>query len=275
MKLTRTQLNNIIREALTEVEFHGETPEGELTGTEEEDARFKQQLAAERVMKDAQLAPEEIAFVQQAMQSPFKYANEFAKSPAYEKLLAYLSEREVMPYEVVSQDISAKTTPEMWILSYLARGGKKAGGGEKPGGPPGGFRHQGATVTDPRTGQVMHAKGLRESKITKSQIMQIIKEEVAEFLKESQYPLGAYDVESDSEEVSSKLQAIRKVLAGPVPRNYEGARKAAAGMLKQIKKIVQAEKDIDIPHRGATVTDPRTGQVMHAKGLKESKESKK
>jgi|2_EtaG_2_1085320.scaffolds.fasta_scaffold56827_2 hypothetical protein len=33
----------------------------------------------------------------------------------------------------------------------------------------------------------------------------------------------------------------------------------------------EPEKDIDIPHRGATVTDPRTGQVMHAKGLKDFK----
>ena len=38
----------LIQEVINEVEFHGETPAGQLYGTEEEDARFEQQLAAEQ-----------------------------------------------------------------------------------------------------------------------------------------------------------------------------------------------------------------------------------
>jgi len=48
MKTTKAQLRTLIQEVINEVEFHGETPAGQLYGTEEEDARFEQQLAAEQ-----------------------------------------------------------------------------------------------------------------------------------------------------------------------------------------------------------------------------------
>ena len=54
MKVTKRQLKRIIREAIIrEVEFAGETQAGQLTGTEVEDANFRNQLQAEKDMKAA------------------------------------------------------------------------------------------------------------------------------------------------------------------------------------------------------------------------------
>ena len=53
MKTTKAQLRKLIQEVMNEVEFHGETPAGQLYDTEEEDARFRMQLAAEKIMQRA------------------------------------------------------------------------------------------------------------------------------------------------------------------------------------------------------------------------------
>ena len=60
MKILKSQLEQIIKEEIQQVrqmkeaEFYGETPEGELTDTEEEDARFQQQLEIENLLRGFQ-----------------------------------------------------------------------------------------------------------------------------------------------------------------------------------------------------------------------------
>ncbi|MDP7260662.1 MAG: PhoU domain-containing protein, partial [archaeon] len=61
------ELHPVLKEALEEAEFHGETPAGQLYDTEEEDARFKQQLAAEKIMKRAGLDQGEMNYTFKAM----------------------------------------------------------------------------------------------------------------------------------------------------------------------------------------------------------------
>ena len=51
MRITKRQLRRIVREAINEAEFYDETPEGQLVGTEAEDARFNQQVADEKLAK--------------------------------------------------------------------------------------------------------------------------------------------------------------------------------------------------------------------------------
>ena len=51
MKITKRQLRRLIREAINEAEFYDETPEGQLVGTEAEDARFMQRVADEKSTK--------------------------------------------------------------------------------------------------------------------------------------------------------------------------------------------------------------------------------
>lgn len=50
MKITKLQLRRLIREAINEAEFYDETPEGQLVGTEAEDARFRKQVADEKII---------------------------------------------------------------------------------------------------------------------------------------------------------------------------------------------------------------------------------
>ena len=60
MKILKSQLEQIIKEEIQQVrqmkeaEFYGETPEGELTDTEEEDAIFRQQLERENLLRGFQ-----------------------------------------------------------------------------------------------------------------------------------------------------------------------------------------------------------------------------
>jgi len=54
MKVTKRQLRRIIREEkrrINEAEFYDETPEGQLLGTEAEDARFNMQVQLEKDLK--------------------------------------------------------------------------------------------------------------------------------------------------------------------------------------------------------------------------------
>ena len=116
MKVTKSQLKKIIREALTEVEFHGETPAGQLYGTEKEDVRFKQQLEVENVMKEAGLDGAEISFVNQILDDQIDSAD-FYDSSAYKKLFQLLAfDWGEMPYGTAK----ARTgMPDEWILDYL------------------------------------------------------------------------------------------------------------------------------------------------------------
>ena len=60
MKILKSQLEQIIKEEIQQVrqmkeaEFYGETPEGQLTDTAEEDARFQQQLEIENLLRGFQ-----------------------------------------------------------------------------------------------------------------------------------------------------------------------------------------------------------------------------
>ena len=113
MKITRRQLRQIIREALIhEAEFHGETPAGQLTGTEAEDAKFNQQLAAEKTMKEAGLSKPEISQMLKWMKSDDNF--EFYDSPQFQKLMYYFADE--MPYGVAK---ARDGEPDIWILDYL------------------------------------------------------------------------------------------------------------------------------------------------------------
>tara|TARA_Y100000310_G_scaffold180140_1_gene180050 strand:+ start:269 stop:778 length:510 start_codon:yes stop_codon:yes gene_type:complete len=119
MKLTRSHLKQLIKEVINEVEFHGETPAGQLYDTEEEDARFKQQLVWEKELKRAGLEREEMSVVFKALEDPGAAAD-FYGTPAYNKLFEYYAFSDTgeaeMPYGVAK----ARTgMPDEWILDYL------------------------------------------------------------------------------------------------------------------------------------------------------------
>ena len=129
MKLTKRQLRKLIKEVINEVEFHGETPAGQLYDTEEEDARFSMHLEVEKeleqrpevaaVFKAAKLDYDEMGYMLKAMVKDTPEAKNFWDTPAYEKLYRYL-EQEHIPYEIISQSREhAQTDPAKWILGYL------------------------------------------------------------------------------------------------------------------------------------------------------------
>jgi hypothetical protein len=118
MKITKRQLRRLIREAfIREAEFHGETPEGQLTGTEVEDANFRNALQAEKDMKAAGLSKDEIAemwgFIKETT-DPF----DFMDTPMYEKLFEWFAfDGPVrMPYGTAK---ARDDMPDEWILDYL------------------------------------------------------------------------------------------------------------------------------------------------------------
>ena len=153
MKITKLQLKNIIQEVLDEVEFHGETPAGQLYGTEEEDSRFSMQLAAEKVMKRAGLDQEEMNYTFKAMEGDTVEANEFWDSSAHQKLYDFLD----IPYEIDSQSMGAEMTPDKWILNHL-----------------------GAQSMSQRAGLAAEQKN---RKITKKELQKIVQEEFKAVLK--------------------------------------------------------------------------------------------
>jgi hypothetical protein len=112
-------------------------------------------------------------------------------------------------------------------------------------------------------------------KLTKQKLKQIIKEEV-EHIRIDEY---AADDAAGTKHASAQAQVldqIQKLISQYRMNKSFGfspqvTQKGVDAVLELVQQIPQAEKDIDIPHRGATVTDPRTGQVMHAKGLKDFK----
>ena len=115
MKITKRQLKRIIRESINEAEFYDETPEGQLIGTEAEDARFNQQLAAEKAMKQAGLSKSEMSQVSGWLKSGDIDA-EFYGSSAYEKLYGYFFDEHEMPMGIAKAEDGE---PDIWILDYL------------------------------------------------------------------------------------------------------------------------------------------------------------
>jgi len=95
-------------------------------------------------------------------------------------------------------------------------------------------------------------------KITKSQLKQIIKEEL-----ENASTLRLPDPAA-AKEVNAKLAAIRELMASPFPKNPIGAHKQAVRILEEIKEIVNTE-GVYLPHRDATAQLPG-GETVHAKG---------
>lgn len=166
MKLTKSQLRNIIQETIKEVEFRGETPAGQLYGTEEEDARFTQQLKAEKIMKRAGLTSEEISRMWQAIEDPGLHGEFFyGGDSSYEKLYRYFEhppgDEPAMPYEIMSQHGSAQMDPGEWILEYL-----------------------GGRIADEREPDISLAAEQKNRKITKTQLFKIIKEELQSVIEQ-------------------------------------------------------------------------------------------
>ena len=86
MRITRKQLRRIIKEA----EFYGETPAGQLTGTEVEDAHFTNQLNAEKDMEAAGLTKDEIAQMWPFIKDQADIMD-FMNTPMYEKLFNWFA----------------------------------------------------------------------------------------------------------------------------------------------------------------------------------------
>jgi len=117
MKVTTRQLRRLIREAIIrEAEFHGETPEGQLTGTEAEDATFRNQLQAEKDMKAAGLSKDEISQMWAHIKDTADA--DFLETPMYEKLFNWFAfdGPVLMPYGTAK---ARDGDPDAWILDYL------------------------------------------------------------------------------------------------------------------------------------------------------------
>lgn len=123
MKITKRRLRRMIRETLIlEAEFHGETPAGQLTGTEKEDARFQMQLDAENVMKAAGLSKDEISQMWKYVKGD-DFGDDFFDTPMYEKLFDWFAfdgpADDRMPYGTAK---ARDGDPDLWILDRLQFG---------------------------------------------------------------------------------------------------------------------------------------------------------
>jgi len=184
METIKEQLRKLIQEAMNEVEFHGETPAGQLYDTEEEDARFRMQLAAEKIMKRAGLDQQEMNYVFKAMEGNSVEADEFWDSSAHQKLYDFLD----VPYEIDSQSMGAEMTPDQWILDYL----RQQPGPELTPLPPGSVAKNSPPSREfaPFNIAKRHPPGpgrsrfRRENKITKKELHKIVQEEYKAFLTE-------------------------------------------------------------------------------------------
>tara|TARA_R110000824_G_scaffold380198_1_gene572470 strand:- start:129 stop:440 length:312 start_codon:yes stop_codon:yes gene_type:complete len=98
MKITKTQLKQIIKEELGKV-MGGENREG--------------------IYLTAELSPEEARTAEAAITDPDAFAN-FINTSAHEKLYNYFSDAGEIPYEIDSQSMSAEKTPDEWIVDHLS-----------------------------------------------------------------------------------------------------------------------------------------------------------
>ena len=118
MRVSKRQLRRLIREAIIrEVEFAGETQAGQLTGTEQEDANFRNQLQAEKDMKAAKLTKDEIAEMWAFIKDQAT-DDDFMDTPMYEKLFGWFAfDGPIrMPYGTAK---ARDGMPDEWILDYL------------------------------------------------------------------------------------------------------------------------------------------------------------
>ena len=197
MKLTKSTLRKLVQEIINEVEFHGETPAGQLYDTEEEDARFKQQLVWEKELKQAGLDREEINFVIEILEGRLD-KHDLLGTSAYEKLFGYYTssppeEVPEMPYGVAK----ARTgMPDEWILDYLNSLAPTAGrmpmaAAESPLVPknPKLSREFAplniARRRTPGPGGQRRRESMMREKITKKKLQKIVQEELQAFLAEA------------------------------------------------------------------------------------------
>ena len=118
MRISKRQLRRLIREAIIrEVEFAGETQAGQLTGTEVEDANFRNQLQAEKDMKAAGLSKDEIVQMWPFIKDQADAAD-FMDTPMYERLFGWFAfDGPIrMPYGTAK---ARDGMPDEWILDYL------------------------------------------------------------------------------------------------------------------------------------------------------------
>jgi len=133
MRTTNRRLRKAIREVLIrEAEFYGETPEGQLTGTEAEDAAFTKQLDAEKVMKSAGLSRDEIAQMWPFIKGTADQFD-FMDSSMFQKLFDWFAfdgpQDDLMPYGTAK---ARDGDPDQWILDrlQLGPGGSSGLGGQ-------------------------------------------------------------------------------------------------------------------------------------------------
>ena len=223
MKLTKSKLLKIVQETIKEVSPahmpYGETPEGGLDPeyTREEDIRFRQQLEQEKELKmrpqvaaiftAAELDYDEIDFVLRALRNP-DVARGFLETSAYDKLLGYFMKTEEIPYAIAK----ARTgDPDYWILNYL--------------------NNLGSTM---RGGPASLAAEQKNRKITKSQLLKIIREELYKVFYEKHSPKrggpvvgdGSMEVEADSlgkamKKVQDENPTFHAVKAEPVKKEKD------------------------------------------------------
>ena len=207
MKITQDTLRRYIKQEIQQVrqvreaEFYGETPGGQLTGTEEEDARFTSQLEAEKHMEAAGLDRNEISQMQAMLKSGDSAY--FMDTPMYEKLYTYLEEK--IPYEIVSQSMSANATPDEWILDYLK-----------------------GTVSE--SGEFLK-RNKGKMKITKEDLKQLIQQEYNAVLNEGDPQSRAI---TSLEKIGDMVKGATKYID-----DRSGAGKSALELLEKAEQMIQ------------------------------------
>ena len=98
MKITKTQLKQIIKEEL------GKVMAGE---------------SRESIYLAAGLSPEEARTAEAALSDPDAFTN-FIHTSAHDKLYNYFSDAGEIPYEIESQSMSAEITPDEWSVDTLS-----------------------------------------------------------------------------------------------------------------------------------------------------------
>ena len=106
-------------------------------------------------------------------------------------------------------------------------------------------------------------------KLTKAALRKIIKEEIGEL----EFPPMRVSEEPPGDSDSAKLKQISQVVSGVLAKGYGQTGRAMGDALIKISKILAGrleDKRSHSPgqrpaHAGISVTDPVTGQRMHAK----------
>ena len=113
MKITKTQLRQIIKEEL------GKVMEVVALGRNAAVMEATAQRSRESVYLEVGLSPEEAQATETAIEDPNTFAN-FIETSAHDKLYNYFSDAGEIPYEIDSQSMSADRTPDEWIIDTLS-----------------------------------------------------------------------------------------------------------------------------------------------------------